>query len=124
MVELTPKEEERRKKAIIITYVIVFGLFIVAIVYFAVALTTEFQQWSYSEELTDIFYEEEFGTSDPSDPNYPSGYFYRVLTDGTVNGNTKIELRGCATDPCDNWKLLREGYADSNNDLYWQRYYE
>ena len=97
-------------------------IFISGLIYVFVVIVPSLQL-SYSEELTNIFYEDEFGTSDPNDPDFPTEHNYKVMVGGTTtDGYTEIRLYSQVL-PSTDWVLKREGFVDSDNNLYWQTYY-
>ena len=112
--DLSPEARVNRLSAVIIII-----MFVLALVYLVVIWTTPS---SYSEELTNEFYEDEFGTSDPNDPDFPTEYNYKIVAGSTTDGYTEIRLYS-QLHPSNDWVLEREGYADSDNNLYWQTYY-
>ena len=116
--KLSPKSKRNVKLAALACAII----FISGLLYVFVVIMPSLQL-SYSEELTDIFYEDEFGTSDPNDLDFPTEYNYKVMVGGTTtDGYTEIRLYSQVITSTD-WVLEREGYVDSDNNLYLQKYY-
>lgn len=103
----------KKDTAIILLVVAIIIACLAVVVYLAVGEPTT-TGWTDNEELTDAFLEGE---------DVGIGCEWKIMSDGTTAGMTKVRLYSRVVYPGATWTLQREGLVDSENNFYWHTYH-
>lgn len=103
----------KKDTAIILLVVAIVVVCLAVVVYLAVGAPST-AGWTDNASLSDAFLEEE---------DVGVGCEWKIMSDGTTAGMTKVRLYSRVVYPGAIWELQREGLVDSEGNFYWHTYY-